>query len=100
MLLLDEPTSALDARSEQAVVRLLREQAAERLALVITHRMGLAVQADQVLVIGAGGVEGLGPPEQIWEQCPLFRYMCLAQNVVPPTVASGLARGRDHAYPP
>jgi ABC-type multidrug transport system fused ATPase/permease subunit len=100
LLLLDEPTSALDARSEETVVRLLRERAAERLTLVITHRMGLAIQADQILVIGAGGIEGLGPPEQMWERCPLFRYMCLAQSVVPSAVAAGLARGPDRVAPP
>ncbi|MBN1505280.1 MAG: ABC transporter ATP-binding protein [Sedimentisphaerales bacterium] len=98
ILLLDEPTSALDARSEQAVVRLLRRHASERITLVITHRMALAVQADQVVVIGRDRVEGLGAPRTLYEQCPLFRYMCLAQYVVPDDDLNGtIERSYDFA---
>ncbi len=83
ILLLDEPTSALDARAEQAVMRLLKKYASERITLIITHRMALALQADRVVVIGPGSVEGIGTPEELYEHCPLFGYMCLAQHVAP-----------------
>jgi ATP-binding cassette subfamily B protein AbcA/BmrA len=98
ILLLDEPTSALDARSEQAVVRLLKRHAAERITLVITHRMALAVQADRVVVIGRDRIEGLGTPRTLYEQCPLFRYMCLAQYVAPDDDSNGtIERSYDFA---
>jgi ATP-binding cassette subfamily B protein AbcA/BmrA len=98
ILLLDEPTSALDARSEQAVVRLLRRHASQRITLVITHRMALAVQADRVVVMGRDSIEGLGTPRTLYEQCPLFRYMCLAQYVTPDGDSNGTAeRSYDFA---
>jgi ATP-binding cassette subfamily B protein AbcA/BmrA len=98
ILLLDEPTSALDARSEQAVVRLLKRHASERITLVITHRMALAVQADRVVVIGRDRIEGLGTPRVVYEQCPLFRYMCLAQYVTPDDGSNGsIERSYDFA---
>lgn len=87
ILLLDEVTSALDARSEQAVIQLLKDQASERITLIISHRMSLAIEADKVLVVGASNVEGLGTPEQMFEDCPLFRYMCLAQHISPHELA-------------
>jgi|GEM_PF-4539760 len=87
VLLLDEPTAALDAHSETAVMDLIQSHAAERITLMITHRMSLAFRADTVLVIGPEGVEGLGPPVRLYETCPLFKYMCLAQHVRPDSKA-------------
>lgn len=87
ILLLDEATSALDAKSEESVVALLKKGAPSRITLIITHRMSLAVKADTILVLGQSGVEGIGTPEKLYVECPLFRYMCMAQRIVPPVIS-------------
>jgi ATP-binding cassette subfamily B protein len=56
VLLLDEPTSALDPEAERALITLLRELAAERLIVVVTHRSELADVADRVLRFGDDGL--------------------------------------------
>jgi len=45
-------------------------------------------------VMGPEGVEGLGQPILLYETCPLFKYMCLAQHVHPDAVAR-FAAGRN-----
>ena len=56
VLLLDEPTSAVDSQSEAQVVAALGELMQGRTALMVTHRLSLAHDADRVLVIEAGQV--------------------------------------------
>ncbi len=87
ILLLDEATSALDAKSEASVVDLIKKGMSSRITLIITHRMSLAINADTILVLGQDGVEGIGTPEKLYVECPLFRYMCMAQRIVPPGIS-------------
>jgi hypothetical protein len=61
--------------------------------------MALAVQADRVVVIGRDRVEGLGTPQALYEQCPLFRYMCLAQYVAPSDNPAWGRGARNHGPP-
>ncbi len=57
LLLLDEPTSALDEASEREVVTVLRQQAAQRLVLAVSHRPALVSVADRVLRLRDGAIE-------------------------------------------
>ncbi|GAD58278.1 MULTISPECIES: ATP-binding cassette domain-containing protein [Brevundimonas] len=54
-IILDETTSSLDAPAERKAVRALRERHRDRTTLIlITHRLGLAGEADQVLFVHEG----------------------------------------------
>jgi putative spermidine/putrescine transport system ATP-binding protein len=70
-LLLDEPLSNLDARLRQTMREELRElQRALRVAtILVTHDQEEALSlADRVVVMHAGRVEQVGPPEAIYER--------------------------------
>ncbi|TGN74066.1 ABC transporter ATP-binding protein [Streptomyces bauhiniae] len=54
--ILDEPTASLDARAERQVFDKFRELAADRTALVITHRLANARVADRVIVMADGRI--------------------------------------------
>jgi iron complex transport system ATP-binding protein len=62
VLLLDEPTTHLDPPHQEDVVRLLRAEAHERGASVVSaiHDLSLALAADRVVVIGPLGLVGQG----------------------------------------
>ena len=60
ILILDEPTSALDPRTEQALVRALREASRDRLVLVIAHRLSTIREADQILFLEEGRIRERG----------------------------------------
>ena len=56
LLVLDEPTSALDARTQQEFINLLLREAAERPALVVSHRPEMLAWARHVIVLRDGTV--------------------------------------------
>jgi ATP-binding cassette subfamily B protein len=60
VLILDEPTASIDAESEHALFERFQELAADRIAIVISHRFSTVRMADRIAVLNHGGVEELG----------------------------------------
>jgi len=58
--ILDEPTAALDPVAESEIYEMFHEVAKNKFVLYITHRMGAAKIADQILVIDEGAVAEKG----------------------------------------
>jgi ATP-binding cassette subfamily B protein len=56
LLICDEPTANLDARAEHDVYQRLRELAAGRTVVLITHRMASVRDADRIYVLDHGAV--------------------------------------------
>ena len=56
LLICDEPTANLDARAEHAVYQRLRELAAGRTVVLITHRMASVREADRIYVLDHGEI--------------------------------------------
>lgn len=67
LLLLDEPTSLLDPANAQRVARELASLSSKGKTIIFaTHDIGLARSlADDVLVLGGGGLLRLGPPADV-----------------------------------
>jgi len=56
VLVFDEPTAALDAAAEFETVSRLREQAGERITVIISHRFSTVRLADRIVVLDGGRV--------------------------------------------
>ena len=65
ILLLDEPTSALDAAAEADWMDRFRRVAADRTAIIITHRLTTAMRADVIHVIDDGRIVESGSHAQL-----------------------------------
>jgi ATP-binding cassette subfamily C protein CydD len=65
VLVLDEPTSYQDEASEAAIADALARLSLGRTVLVIAHRLRLAEEADQVVVLAAGRVVESGAPADL-----------------------------------
>jgi ATP-binding cassette subfamily B protein len=65
LLICDEPTANLDARAEHAVYQRLRELAAGRTVVLITHRMASVREADRIYVLDHGAVVEQGDHESL-----------------------------------
>jgi ABC-type sulfate/molybdate transport systems ATPase subunit len=94
-LLLDEPLAHLDGPSQQLVLGLLRETAAEKGVgcLMSTHDADAAMSlADEVVVLAAGSVLQSGPPQEVYAH-PVS--LAAAQVLGPATEIAGVARNGD-----
>ena len=64
-MILDETTASIDAESELALFERFQELAADRIALVISHRFSSVRMADRILVLADGKVESAGTHEEL-----------------------------------
>jgi ATP-binding cassette subfamily B protein len=65
VLIFDEATSALDSHTEREIQASLRAISAERSTLVIAHRLSTIVDADEIIVLGGGGIVERGRHEAL-----------------------------------
>jgi len=76
LLLLDEPTTHLDPQHQTALVRVLRREVARGTAVVsVMHDLSLALMADRLVLMCAGGVVAEGAakdPEIHHALCAVF----------------------------
>lgn len=65
ILLLDEPTSAMDFSSENQFKERLRQFAAHKTVVIVTHRNSLLDLATRVIVVDDGRIVADGPRDQV-----------------------------------
>jgi ATP-binding cassette subfamily B protein/ATP-binding cassette subfamily C protein len=65
VLVLDEPTASLDAEAEHELFVRLQQLAADRTAILISHRFSTVRRADRIAVLQEGRVEELGTHEEL-----------------------------------
>ncbi|HPH98665.1 MAG TPA: ATP-binding cassette domain-containing protein [Anaerolineaceae bacterium] len=65
LIILDEPTSAMDAWAEMEWLSRFRTLAADRTALIITHRFTTAMQADEIHVMADGRIVESGTHQEL-----------------------------------
>jgi len=80
ILILDEATSALDPESEALVNANLLRIARGRTMVIISHRLSLLTQCDQILVLELGKVLDLAPHHTLLERCSVYRQLWAQQN--------------------
>lgn len=56
VLVLDDSTAAVDAGTEQRIRTTIRQHAADRVTLIISHRLSSLMHADEILFIEAGRI--------------------------------------------
>jgi ATP-binding cassette subfamily C protein LapB len=67
ILLLDEPTGSMDHSTEEFVKRKLKEHAAHKTMLIVTHRTALLDLVSRIIVIDNGKVVADGPKASVVE---------------------------------
>ncbi|WP_189935248.1 ABC transporter ATP-binding protein [Streptomyces sulfonofaciens] len=107
LLVLDEPTAALDPLGEHRIFAGLRELAATRAVVLITHRLTNVAVADRILVLDKGRVVQQGTFPELVAEDGLFRDLWAYQHTrqtagpagAPPPVAPApaLAPGEQDA---
>lgn len=65
MVVLDEPTAAIDPIEETKLYHRFAEISKEKLAIIVTHRLGAAKFANRIIVMKKGRVEEVGTHEEL-----------------------------------
>ena len=82
ILLLDESTSALDGLNEQRMREAIDAVAKGRTLIVIAHRLSTVVDSDQIIVMEAGRVVGVGTHSELVQSTPLYKELAKHQLLV------------------
>ena len=80
ILILDEATSALDAESEAIINANLFRIAKGRTIVCVSHRLSMLVNADQIVVMEKGSVNGIGTHAELLYQNEIYKHMWYTQN--------------------
>jgi ATP-binding cassette subfamily B protein len=91
VLILDEPTAGLDAVAARRIVQPLRRLMAGRTTIMITHDLGLAADADRVLVIDGGRPVETGPPAELLARDGVYARLAGARLGRTPALGTGRA---------
>lgn len=73
ILLLDEATASLDSKAEQFVQEAIHTLMKNRTSVVISHDLSNIQDADQIVLINDGGVDGVGTHEELLKSNELYR---------------------------
>ena len=82
ILLLDESTSSLDGLNEQRLREAIDAVAENRTLIVIAHRLSTVVDSDQIVVVEAGRVVGVGTHSELVRTTPLYKDLAKHQLLV------------------
>lgn len=73
LLICDEPTAALDARTEHEIFETIRNHAAQRTVVLITHRLANVRYADKIYVMDRGRVADSGTQAELMSRDGIYR---------------------------
>jgi ATP-binding cassette subfamily B protein len=80
ILVFDEATSSLDSRSEQSILKSLKEVARQHTTLVIAHRLSTIIDADNILVMEKGRIIEQGSHQSLLTQNGLYAHLWQLQQ--------------------
>jgi len=79
-IILDEPTAAIDPIEESRIYRQFEQLAADKCALIVTHRLGSAKLADRIIVMANGEIVDSGTHDQLLERPGKYAEMWHEQS--------------------
>ncbi len=79
LIILDEPNSSLDPLAENKMFRRFVELLEEHTGIIITHRMGIGMIADRIIVLDHGRIVEEGTHEALMEEEGMYRQMFMIQ---------------------
>ncbi len=80
IMVFDDSTAAIDAATEQRILSSLAENAAERVTIIISHRLSSLMHADEILFIDDGRIVERGTHTELLEADGRYRALYELQS--------------------
>lgn len=72
ILVLDEATSSVDSETDLLMQRLIRAEFSDYTVLTVAHRLDTIMDSDRIIVLDAGKLVEMGPPDELLKQHGAF----------------------------
>ena len=79
LYIFDDSFSALDFKTDAALRRALAHEVADAAVLIIAQRINTILNADQIVVLKDGCIQGLGTHEELMRTCPAYQDIARSQ---------------------
>ena len=80
ILILDDSTSAVDTETDARIRRAFAQEIPDTTKIIIAQRVSSIQDADQIVVLDAGRIVGLGTHAQLLQSCDIYREAYESQN--------------------
>jgi len=80
ILILDDSTSAVDTKTDARIRKALREYMPETTKIIIAQRTVSVEDADRIIVMDGGSVNGIGTHEQLLAENSIYQEIYYSQN--------------------
>lgn len=80
VLIFDDSTSAVDTRTDASIRKALREYIPETTKIIIAQRTASVEDADKIIVMDSGRINGIGTHEELLTNNDIYREIYTSQN--------------------
>lgn len=80
VLIFDDSTSAVDTRTDASIRKALREYIPETTKIIIAQRTASVEDADKIIVMDSGRINGIGTHEELLANNDIYREIYTSQN--------------------
>ena len=81
ILILDDALASVDTRTEEEILRRLRQVMASRTTILIAHRISTVKDADQIVVLNDGGIAEQGSHDELVARNGIYADMYRRQHI-------------------
>ena len=80
ILILDDSTSAVDTKTDAMIRKAFREEIPDTTKLIIAQRISSVQDADRIIVLNNGEINGIGTHDELMESNEIYREVYDSQT--------------------
>jgi ATP-binding cassette subfamily B protein len=81
ILILDDSVSAVDTKTEEVIIKNLRENRRGKTTILIAHRISTVEKMDKIILVEDGKVTAVGTHAELSQSCEAYKTMVELQRL-------------------